>query len=84
MASSGILGHVIPGVSDGVGARAWEDFHPRAQHYEDLAAAFSAEEALELVWGSPGHRRNLLCESCTHASIGVALEPVVSGAPSGI
>lgn len=79
MASSGTLGHVLPGVTPGVGQRAWQTFHPRAQHYENLAAAFSAPEALDLVWSSPGHRRNLLCEHCTHASIGVALEPVIGG-----
>jgi hypothetical protein len=81
MASSGVLAHVIPGVTPGVGARAWDEFHPRAQHYEDLAAAYSPEEALALVWASPGHRNNLLCEHCTHASIGVALEPSVSSPP---
>ncbi|MFH1465148.1 MAG: CAP domain-containing protein [Pseudomonadota bacterium] len=79
MASSGVLGHTIPGLTDGVAARAWEQFHPRARHYEDLAAAFTAEEALDLAWGSPGHRRNLLCEDCTHAAIGVALEPTAGG-----
>jgi hypothetical protein len=79
--SSGVLAHVIPGVTPGVGARAWDEFHPRAQHYEDLAAAYSPEEALALVWASPGHRNNLLCEHCTHASIGVALEPSVSSPP---
>jgi hypothetical protein len=79
MASSGTLGHVIPGVTPGVGHRAWQTFHPRAQHYENLAAAFSASEALELVWASPGHRRNMLCEHCTHAAIGVALEPAIGG-----
>ncbi len=79
MASSGVLDHAIPGVTQGVGARAWQKYHPRARHYEDLAAAFSAQEALELVWASPGHRRNLLCETCTHAAIGVALEPVTQG-----
>ncbi len=79
MASSGVLAHVIPGVTEGVGANAWQRFHPRARHYEDLAAAYSAQEALELAWASPGHRRNLLCETCTHVSIGVALEPVAAG-----
>jgi hypothetical protein len=79
MASSGVLDHTIPGLTQGVGHRAWQDFHPRAQHYENLAAAYTAQEALELVWSSPGHRRNLLCEGCTHAAIGVALEPVVNG-----
>jgi hypothetical protein len=81
MASSGVLAHVIPGLAQGVGHRAWETFHPRAQHYENLAAAFTPDEALELVWSSPGHRRNLLCETCTHAAIGVALEPSLRGVP---
>ena len=30
---------------------------------------------------SPGHLANLLCEECTHASIGVALEPVTDRTP---
>jgi len=81
MAGSGVLNHVIPGVTPGVGARAWKTHHPRAEHYEDLAAAFTASEAQDLVWSSPGHRRNLLCEHCTHASIGVALEPATQGPP---
>ncbi len=81
MASSGVLAHVIPGIAQGVGARAWETFHPRAEHYEDVAAAFTPQEAFDLVWSSPGHRRNLLCEPCTHAAIGVALEPTVEGPP---
>jgi hypothetical protein len=79
MAASGVVDHRIAGLTDGVAARAWEQFHPRARHYEDLAAAFTAEEALDLAWGSPGHRRNLLCEECTHAAIGVALEPTAQG-----
>ncbi len=79
MAASGVVDHAIPGVTRGVQANAWQQFHPRAAHHQDLAAAFSPEEALELVWNSPGHRQNLLCESCTHATIGVALEPVARG-----
>jgi hypothetical protein len=46
-----------------------------------VAVATSAEDALSLVMDSPGHLRNLLCESCTHASIGVALEPVLERRP---
>ena len=38
-------------------------------------------EALFLVSDSPGHLRNLLCDTCNHASIGVALEPVLDRIP---
>lgn len=81
MAATGRVSHVIPGTTEGVAARAWQDFHPRARHTEDVAAAYSAEEALDLAWLSPGHRRNLLCADCTHVSIGVALEPALDVPP---
>ena len=55
--------------------------HPGARHHEDVAAAATADAALALVADSPGHLRNLLCEACTHASIGVALEPVLDRPP---
>ncbi len=81
MASSGVVDHVIPRVTEGVAARARAGFHPGAEHHEDLAAAYSAEEALDLVWLSPGHRLGLLCATCTHVAIGTALEPVRAGTP---
>jgi len=81
MAASGVVAHVIGGVTPGVPIRAEDYAHPRAQHFENVAAAASAEDALSLVVDSPGHLRNLLCETCTHASIGVALEPVLERRP---
>ncbi len=81
MASRGTVSHTIPGVTQGVAARAASAFHPRALHREDLAAAATWQEALDIVTLSPGHLRNLLCETCTHASIGVALEPVTDRPP---
>ncbi len=77
MASHGTVGHTIPGVTQGVAARAASAFHPRARHREDLAASWTWQEALDIVSLSPGHLRNLLCETCSHLSVGVALEPVV-------
>ena len=54
---------------------------PRARFHENVAAAYSAVEAAHLVEDSPGHLRNLLCPTCTHASIGVALEPALGRQP---
>ena len=81
MASTGIVNHSIPGVTPGVPAHAARLTHPRAKHYENVVAAGSPEEALEMTIDSPGHFRVLLCETCTHISIGAALEPKLSGNP---
>jgi uncharacterized protein YkwD len=81
MAASGVVAHRIPGRTDGVPAKAARVAHPGARHHEDVAAASTADAALALVADSPGHLRNLLCEPCTHASIGVALEPVLDRPP---
>jgi hypothetical protein len=81
MAASGSVAHVIPGQTGGVAARARAAFHPGAEHHEALAAATTAEDALDLVWLSPGHRLALLCGSCTHVAIGTALEPVTGRPP---
>ena len=80
MAWRGQVGHVLPGIPT-LSDRAEAGFRPRAQIYENLAAAPSWEEAHDLVALSPGHARNLLCETCTHASIGVALEPTLTRMP---
>lgn len=56
----------------GVPALAERTHHPHARHHEDVAAADRAAEAWERTLDSPGHRLNLLCEPCTHASIGAA------------
>lgn len=79
MAETGVLDHVIPGTTPGVAARAWQSFHPRAEHHEDVAVAATVADALEAAWQSPGHRRVLLCPDCTHVAIGVAREPVEGG-----
>ena len=81
MAAEDTLGHRIPGLTNGVAERAAAQFHPGARHHEDVAAAPSAAEALALIADSPGHLANLLCVPCTHASIGVALEPVLDRPP---
>lgn len=81
MASEGRLGHRLPGVTEGVPRRAEEVAFPRARFFENVATAHSAEAAHALVVDSPGHLRNLLCETCTHATIGVALEPVLHRPP---
>lgn len=81
MAVTGVVDHHIPNTSPGVAAIANQRFHPGARHHENLAAAPNWREALDLVRLSPGHLANLLCEPCTHASIGVALEPVTDRTP---
>ena len=81
MASQGRVAHVLPGVTAGVASKANEGFHPRAETYENVAAATTAADAMVLVVDSPGHLGNLLCQACTHASIGVALEPVLDRVP---
>ncbi len=81
MASAGVLSHVLPGLTPGVPVRAARLANPDARHYENVASAMTAEDALDLVWDSPGHRRQLLCAECTHAAIGVALEPALHRRP---
>ncbi|MFT5683095.1 MAG: hypothetical protein ACI8RZ_004022 [Myxococcota bacterium] len=81
MASSGVIAHRIPGVTAGVPDRAARLAHPRAAHTENVAAAANAEEAMDLVTGSPAHLGALLCQDCTHVSIGAALEPVLDRRP---
>ena len=81
MASAGRLGHTLPGLTKGVPANAIRVAHPQAKFYENVAVAFNAADAHALVEDSPGHFRNLLCERCTHATVGVALEPVLDRPP---
>ncbi len=81
MGANGVIAHRIPGVTEGVPARAAALYHPRAYHHENVAAAASAEEAMALVVDSPGHLKALLCTSCTHISIGAAIEPVLDRRP---
>ncbi len=81
MASTGVVSHQISGISPGVASKASQQFHPGAKHYENLAAAPNWKEAFDIVRLSPGHLANLMCDTCTHASIGVALEPVTDRTP---
>ena len=81
MASAGYLGHTLDGLTTGVPDRAAKVGHPQAEFYENVAVALTPEDAHALVEDSPGHFRNLLCETCTHATIGVALEPVLNRDP---
>lgn len=81
MASAGLVAHRLPGLTEGVAARAANIAHPRSIHHENVAAAASALDAHELVATSPPHLANLLCEDCTSVSIGVALEPVIGRPP---
>lgn len=81
MASTGIVEHQIKGVTEGVPSRAEKVGHPRAKHYENVAAAQTAKDALDMVLDSPGHFKVLLCETCTHISIGAALEPSLNRNP---
>lgn len=73
MAHTGRVGHALPNVTDGVAARAARNFLPQADHHENVATALTWQDAHDMVWLSPGHRRNLLCEPCTHVAIGTAL-----------
>ncbi len=81
MAAEGLVRHRLPGRPGGVPEAAGKIALPFARFHEDVAAGYSAEDAFQLVVDSPGHLKNLLCEPCTHASIGVALEPVLDRAP---
>lgn len=81
MASAGRVAHTLPGVTEGVAARAEAQFHPRAEHHEAVVAAADAEDALSLLTGSPAHLAVLLCERCTQISVGAALEPVLDRPP---
>lgn len=81
MAASGQVRHSIPGLTEGVPTRARLQTQPAAQHHESVAAAASAAEAMDLIIDSPAHLQSLLCETCTHASIGAALEPALDRPP---
>jgi uncharacterized protein YkwD len=81
MASTGIVNHRIEGVTTGVPEKASKLAHPRASHHQNVAAALSPEEALLLATDSPGHLQVFLCETCTHMSIGAALEPTLGQQP---
>jgi mRNA degradation ribonuclease J1/J2 len=77
MAAEGRDAHKVAGQSGGVPEAATNLALPRARFHENVAAAYSAVEAAHLVEDSPGHLRNLMCPTSTHASIGVALEPAL-------
>lgn len=81
MASVGRAVHELPGRFESVGTRARSYAFPFAFHHQAVATAPTSGEAMGLVMDSPAHLRTLLCEACTHATIGVALEPVLDRAP---
>lgn len=81
MASTGIVDHQIPNVTNGVAYNAGKFAHPKAKHYQNVAAAMTYQEALSLAVDSPGHFQVLLCEQCTHMVIGATLEPKLQGHP---
>ncbi len=80
MGHTGIVAHDLPGHGS-VAKRAAALAHPRAAHYQNVAGAPSAQDALAMVRLSPAHLKNLLCEPCTHVSIGASLEPVLDRIP---
>ncbi len=81
MASKGVVAHTIPGLTNGVPENAARLAHPRANHFQNVAAALSPEEALYLAINSPGHLQVFLCEPCTHMSVGAAIEPTLGQQP---
>ncbi len=81
MASVGRAVHELPGRFERVGTRARSYAFPFAFHHQAVATAPTSAEAMSLVIDSPAHLQTLLCEACTHATIGVALEPVLDRAP---
>lgn len=81
MASYGRAVHQVPRVTEGVSWAANNLAHPRAHHHESVATALTMHDAMFLIEDSPGHLERLLCETCTHASVGVALEPVLDRFP---
>jgi len=81
MGAYGSAVHSVPGVTQGVAWTADNLAHPRARHHESVATAVTVSDILFLIGDSPGHLDKLLCETCTHASIGVALEPVLDRFP---
>ena len=81
MAAEGVIAHHISGVTKGVDYHAEMLAHPRARHYENVAAAYTVQEAWHLAINSPGHLQVFLCNTCTHVSIGASVEPVIDGQP---
>lgn len=81
MAAEGVIAHRISGVTKGVDYHAEMLAHPRARHYENVAAAYTVQEAWHLAVNSPGHLQVFLCETCTHVSIGASVEPVIDSQP---
>ena len=73
LASLGVVAHKTPGCP-GVPAMTAAEYYPQARHHEDVVAADTAEDAWEWLYDSPGHRMNLLCSTCTHLTVGSAVE----------
>ena len=81
MAHTGVVSHQILNVTPGVAYHATNLANPRAEHYENVASAYTAAEAFGLAADSAGHLQSFLCETCTHVSIGAALEPTLDRMP---
>ena len=81
MANTGVVSHQILNVTPGVAYHATNLANPRAEHYENVASAYTAAEAFGLAADSAGHLQSFLCETCTHVSIGAALEPTLDRMP---
>ncbi len=80
MGHMGLVAHDLPGHGT-VAKRAAAFAHPRAEHFQNVAGAPTAKDALKMVELSPAHLKNLLCAECTHVSIGASLEPVLDRIP---
>jgi len=80
MGHLGMVAHDLPGHGT-VAKRAAAFAHPRAEHFQNVAGAPTAKDALRMVELSPAHLKNLLCAQCTHVSIGASLEPVLDRIP---
>ena len=81
MAHTGVVSHQIENVTPGVSHHAANLANPRAEHYQNVASAYTAAEAFGLAADSAGHLQSFLCETCTHVSIGAALEPTLDRMP---
>lgn len=81
MAAAGIVAHELPGVTKGVPINAAKLAHPRARHHQNVGAGMDEKEVFRAVLDSPGHMQTLLCTTCTHISLGAALEPTLTTRP---
>jgi uncharacterized protein YkwD len=78
MLAHGFVGHVSPTRGDSA-ARLKRAKLRVGRLRENVARAFSAEEAHRGLLASPAHRANLIARDVTHAGIGVALGATTAG-----